>query len=37
MIALYIVGGVATLALAGKGALSFADSAFRWFAERNGF
>jgi hypothetical protein len=31
------VAGVAALILASKGALSYADAAFRWFAERNGF
>ena len=35
--ALYTVGSIAALILAGKGALQFADEAFRWLAERNGF
>jgi hypothetical protein len=35
--ALYTVGSIAALILVGKGALHFADEAFRYFAERNGF
>jgi hypothetical protein len=32
-----IVGGIAVLALAARGALNVADVTFRWFAERNGY
>ena len=36
-IVLITVGSLAAVVLAGKGALYYADEAFRWFAERNGF